>query len=130
MDKTTNNAELQAANKALDAFYADTKLTTLDMMPELVAYSTLWHAMGYKNNPGTEIQTSKAHMMTLPFVFSIRNRLRDAGRWPEERSMENAALLTAILMVKAASLTPEKLNMMRDAVTNAVFVAGIFGSNV
>lgn len=130
MDKEKINTEAQAANKALDAFYADTRLTVMDMMPELVAYSLLWHAMGYKNDPGTEVQTSKAHMLTLPFVFDIRNRLREANRWPEERNMENAALLTSILMIKAAQLPPEKLAKMRDAVTNAVFATSVFRNDV
>ena len=130
MDKDYTSAEAQSASKALNAFYADTRLTVMDMMPELVAYSLLWHAMGYKNDPGTEMQTSKAHMLTLPFVFDIRRRLREAGRWPEERNMENAALLTSILMIKAAQLSPEKLAKMRDAVTNAVFAANVFRTDV
>lgn len=130
MDKEKTNTEAQSASKALNAFYADTKLTVRDMMPELVAYSRLWHAMGYKNDPGTEVQTSKAHMLTLPFVFDIRNRLREANRWPEERNMENAALLTSILMIKAAQLPPEKLAKMRDAVTNAVFATNVFRNDV
>lgn len=130
MDKEKTNTEAQSASKALNAFYADTKLTVRDMMPELVAYSLLWHAMGYKNDPGTEVQTSKAHMLTLPFVFDIRNRLREANRWPEERNMENAALLTSILMIKAAQLPPEKLAKMRDAVTNAVFATNVFRNDV
>lgn len=130
MDKTYTREEAQSASKALNAFYADTRLTVMDMMPELVAYSLLWHAMGYKNDPGTEIQTSKAHMLTLPFVFDIRRRLREAGRWPEERNMENSALLTSILMIKAAQLPPEKLAKMRDAVTNAVFATNVFRADV
>lgn len=130
MDKEKTNTEAQSASKALNAFYADTKLTVRDMMPELVAYSRLWHAMGYKNDPGTEVQTSKAHMLTLPFVFDIRNRLREANRWPEERNMEKAALLTSILMIKAAQLPPEKLAKMRDAVTNAVFATNVFRNDV
>lgn len=107
-------------------FCADTRITILDMMPELVAYSILWHNMEYGNDPITRAETSRAHVLGLPFALKIRDRLRAEGRWPEDKNLEYSGILTSILMVKAASLTPDKLQKLRDVLTHEVFMANIF----
>lgn len=107
-------------------FCADTRITILDMMPELVAYSILWHNMEYGNDPVTRAETSRAHVLGLPFALKIRDRLREDGRWPEEKNVEYIAIITSMLMVKAASLSPDKLKILREVLTHEVFMANIF----
>lgn len=107
-------------------FCSDTRITVLDMMPELVAYSILWHDMGYGNDPVAQAEKSRAHMLGLPFALKIRDRLRAEGRWPEDKNLEYAGLLTSILMVKAASLSSDKLKKLREVLTHEVFMANIF----
>ncbi len=107
-------------------FCADTHITTKDMMPELVAYSILWHNMGYGNDPVTQTETSRAHVLCLPFALKIRDRLREDGRWPEDKNVEYTGIIISILMIKAAGLTPESLKMLRDVITDEIFRAGIF----
>lgn len=102
----------------LKQFEADTNITSLDMLPELVAFSIFWHSMEYGNDPENAAKESKGYMLTLPFVFKICDRLRKEGRWPEERNLENSGILSAIMMVKAAKLTPVEVDRLRTAITD------------
>ena len=124
MNTTMENNELPQID--YNQFYADTQITVLDMMPELVAYSILWHNMKYGNDPVKWAETSQAHVLALPFVFKIRDRLRADGRWPEEKNLLYSSIVTSLLMVKAASLTPDKLDRLHEVVTHEVFMANIF----
>lgn len=107
-------------------FCADTRITILDMMPELVAYSILWHNMEYGNDPMFQTETTHPYLLGMPFTFKIRDRLREDGRWPEEKNVEYIAIITSMLMVKAASLSPDKLKILREVLTHEVFMANIF----
>lgn len=110
----------------LNQFEADTRFDIRDAMPELAVFTILWHNMGYGTDPVGVAETTKAHMLTLPFVFAIRDRLRKDGRWPEERNLENSGILTSILMVKAAKLKPAELDELRKTITREVTTLKIF----
>lgn len=110
----------------LKQFKADTQITTQDMLPELVAFAIFWHGMEYGDDPLNVAKESKGYTLTLPFVFKIRERLRKEGRWPEEHNLENAGILSAILMVKAAKLTPAKLERLRTTLINTITPMKIF----
>ena len=110
----------------LKQFEADTRFDIRDAMPELAVFSILWHNMGYGTDPVGVVETTKAHMLTLPFVFAIRDRLREDGRWPEERNLENCGILTSILMLKAAKIEPTKLKEMRDTISREAIAHRFF----
>lgn len=107
-------------------FNADTHFTMQDILPELAAFTILWHDLGYGNDPVSVAENKDAHMLTMPFVNKIRKKLRDADRWPEERDARNCGMLTGLLMVKAASITPERLQNLRDVIIDSVISHRIF----
>ncbi|ROS92342.1 hypothetical protein EEL36_08950 [Muribaculaceae bacterium Isolate-043 (Harlan)] len=119
-DKTT----LSPIN--LNQFEADTRFDIRDAMPEFAVFTILWHNMDYGTDPVRVAETTKAHMLTLPFVFAIRDRLRKDGRWPEERNLENCGILTSILMLKAAKIDPVKLKEMRDTISREAIAHRFF----
>jgi len=110
----------------LKQFEADTRFDIRDAMPELAVFTILWHNMGYGTDPVGVVETTKAHMLTLPFVFAIRDRLREDGRWPEERNLENCGILTSILMLKAAKIDPVKLKEMCDTISREAIAHRFF----
>ncbi len=110
----------------LKQFEADTRFDIRDAMPELAVFTILWHNMGYGTDPVGVAETTKAHMLTLPFVFAIRDRLREDGRWPEAHNLENCGILTSILMLKAARIEPAKLKEMRDTISREAIVHRFF----
>lgn len=115
-------------NSDYDQFFSDTRLTLNDMMPELLIFAVMWDELKcgkLTEDRLDEIVNRGYHMMTLPFLFKIRERLRKAGRWPEERNNENCVILSALMMVQAAKITGPDIEAMREALIREASELGI-----
>lgn len=111
-----------------DQFFSDTRLTLNDMMPELPIFAMMWDELKcgkLTEDRLDEIVERDYHMMTLPFLFKIRDRLRTAGRWPEERNVQNCGILSALMMVQAAKVSSPNMEAMRKTLTREAAELGI-----
>lgn len=118
---------MDLSKESLKQFYADTRLSLVDMASELLAFSVLWHDMGYGNDAPHEIASPQPYMLAKPFAKKIRERLREDNRWPEKHNLEYIDLVTCMLMIKAASLKPSQVEAMNRELLYVAMGNHLFG---
>lgn len=98
-----------------DRFIADTRLTAHDVLGEYAMLAILWDDLGLNKDAEIALkENEQLAMLTVPFVFKIRERLEKEGRWPAERNLQNCTYLSSLLILKASQMPPALVARARE----------------